>query len=152
MTLNVSPYPNPMKESTAASRQEEAKVTIAAPAPIAAERRRTPRRAVDRPVMLRVADAGNLAPVPARLVDLSAGGVGVRLQRPLAPGKQFTLEVRGAAAPAGGGAAATGDGLALRYQVVRCKPLGHGWFHVGAMFVRKPAPAPAKPGGAVKRA
>jgi hypothetical protein len=147
MTLNVSPCPNPMKESTAASRQEEAKPTVAAPAPIAAERRRTPRRAVDRPVMLRVVDAGNLPPVPARLVDLSAGGVGVRLQRPLAPGKQFTLEVRGAAAAAG-----TGDGLALRYQVVRCKPLGHGWFHIGAMFVRKPAPAPAKAGAAVKRA
>jgi hypothetical protein len=103
--------------------------------------------------MLRLADAGNLAPVPARLVDLSAGGVGIRLQRPLAPGKQFTLEVGGAAAAGGaGGAAGSGDGFALRYQVVRCKPLGQGWFHIGAAFVRKPAPGREKPNAAAKRA
>ena len=28
----------------------------------------------------------------------------------------------------------------LRYRVVRCKPLGQGAFHVGAAFVRTPAP------------
>jgi hypothetical protein len=147
MTVNVSPCANAMKEGTTGFRQGETKAD-AAPAR-AVERRRTPRRPVDRAVVLRLADAGNLGPVPAQLVDLSAGGVGVRLKRPLAPRKQFTLEVGGAAAAGGSG---TGDGFALRYQVVRCRPLGHGLFHVGAVFVRTPAAGPVKPSAAAKRA
>jgi hypothetical protein len=73
----------------------------------------------------------------------------VRLQRPLAPGKQFILEIGGgggavAGAGARGGGPADAASLSpLRYRVVRCKPLGQGAFHVGAEFVRTPAPAPA---------
>jgi hypothetical protein len=102
--------------------------------------------------VLRLADSANLGPVPARLVDLSAGGVGVRLQRPLAPGKQFTLEVPGVSTSGSAGgsthddgaAGAGGEAKALRYRVVRCKPLGQGAFHVGAAFVRTPAPTAAR--------
>src|SRR4051794_7164203 len=121
MTFNVSPCSDAMKEGTTESRQGETKGDAAQA--VVAERRRTPRRPVDRDVMLRLADAGNVAPVQARLIDLSAGGVGLRLQRPLAPGKQFTLEVGGTAAAGAAPAAGTAEAFALRYQVVRCKPL-----------------------------
>jgi hypothetical protein len=146
ITFNVSPCENEMKEGTEEIRQGEAKPG-ALPAP-AVERRRTARRRVDRAVVLRLADAGAPAPVPAQLLDLSAGGVGLRLQRPLAPGKQFTLEVGGSAAA---GAAGNSGAFALRYQVVRCRPLGHGLFHVGAAFVRTPAPRSVKPSAGPKR-
>jgi hypothetical protein len=145
-----------MKEGTLEFRQGDTTGAVApaaaaaAATPTGTERRRTPRHPVDRDVMLRLADAGNLGPVPARMVDLSAGGVGVRLQRPLAPGKQFTLEV-GSTPPGSAGNGVGTEAFALRYQVVRCKPLGHGMFHVGAEFVRMPAPAAPKPNGGVKR-
>ena len=125
-----------MKEDTSALQKGSTESGDASPA---AERRRTSRQPVDRPVTLRLADAGNLGPVPARLVDLSAGGIGLRLPRPLAPGKQFTLEVGNPTTAAAG----NGEAFALRYVVVRCRPLGHGSFHVGARFVRTPTPVAA---------
>jgi hypothetical protein len=111
--------------------------------------------------VLRLPDAGNLGPVPAHLVDVSASGIGVRLKRPLAPGKQFTLEISAATkageketAAAGAALAARNGGGAfvLRYRVVWCKPLGRGTFQIGAAFVRAPASAPAKAAAAAAAA
>ena len=100
------------------------------------ERRVASRVPVDRAVEIRLLDAAGAPadqPIPARLADLSASGVGLRVSRPIGPGKHILL-----VPPSGG----DGDGAApvnpLRYRVVRCKPLGGGQFHVGACFVRNP--------------
>jgi hypothetical protein len=61
----------------------------------------------------------------AVLLDISAGGVGLRLNQPLAPGKEFTLTLPGGAEV----------GKPLRYRVARRKPLGQGKFLIGAQFV-----------------
>jgi hypothetical protein len=161
MNVNLSPCQNEMKEGTSAAvRQGDAAGQVAvarsgavagrgAATAVVVERRRTPRRRVDAAVVLRLADAVNPGPIAARLVDLSAGGVGVRLPRPLAPGKLFTLDVPGmisAGTAYTGGSTGNGERIAfaLRYRVVRCTPLGHGSFHVGAAFVRTPAPPVAR--------
>jgi hypothetical protein len=115
---------------------------------------------VDRPVVLRLPDAGNLGPVPAHLVDVSASGIGVRLKRPLAPGKQFTLDVgtqakageavvadKAAVAAAACPSGSAGGAFVLWYRVIWCKPLGQGAFHIGAAFVRAPVSAPVKAAG-----
>ena len=95
---------------------------------VAQERRRKPRMPVNRDVWLRVSDDPKGTPLAARLVDLSATGVGLRMAQPLAPGKEFTFELSGATEGVG----------AIRYRVARCIPLGQGQFHVGAAFVRTP--------------
>jgi hypothetical protein len=92
------------------------------------ERRRKSRTLVQRSVKIHLAGERSDDLIDAQLVDLSASGVGIRMTRPLAPGKEFTLAVSGAQ-----------DGLAeLHYRSVRCIPLGRGEFHIGAIFVRTP--------------
>ena len=106
--------------------------TKVAPQAPAAERRRHPRTPVQCSVQLRSPDRPGSAPIDGTLVDFSACGVGIRLSGPLAPGKEFLLNIPTAA-----------DKLAnLQYRVVRCCPLGRGGFHIGAVFIR-----PARPSG-----
>lgn len=110
------------------------------------ERRVAPRAPVDRPVEIRLLDitgAPEAKTIAARLADLSASGVGLRVARPIAPGKQFLLAPPAGAAGAAGAAAPIPS---LVYRVVRCKPLGGGQFHVGASFVRHPAGRAPTPG------
>jgi hypothetical protein len=95
---------------------------------VAQERRCKPRLPVNRDVWLRLVDDPHGKPLPARLVDLSATGVGLRMNRPLAPGKEFSFELSGAKEGVG----------SIRYRVARCIPLGQGKFHVGSAFIRNP--------------
>jgi hypothetical protein len=62
----------------------------------------------------------------AHLLDVSAGGVGLRAARPFVPGEEFFLLLFDAAELAA---------TPLRYSVARCEALGDGQFHVGASFV-----------------
>ena len=94
-----------------------------------AERRLEPRRSVGKMVQLRLVDnAASAKTLIARLFDLSASGVGLRLERPIAPGTYFILTAQGA----------NGVTTAVLYRVVRCRPLGGSKFDVGAAFVRTP--------------
>jgi hypothetical protein len=104
------------------------------------ERRVAERTPVDRAVVVRVLNVvgdGHGPPIPARLEDLSATGVGLRLSQPIAPGRHFLL------APPACAATAAAPVDPLSFCVVRCTPLGRGQFHVGARFVRNPAGQPA---------
>jgi PilZ domain len=94
-----------------------------------AEQRVAPRKRVERDVRIRLADRPDDEPLAARLCDVSASGIGLRLMRPVPPGKEFILELSDARE----------DVSALRYRAARCRPLGNGLFLVGAAFVRKPA-------------
>ena len=117
----------------------------AEPAPHLPERRGAPRKAVDCPVQLRVVnpvDDQDGLPLAAVLMNLSASGVGLRLGAPLPPGREFVLALASAPAVV----------TPLKYRVVRCKPLGHGEFEVGAAFVRSPNPDPVQPPDASKPA
>jgi hypothetical protein len=60
------------------------------------ERRRKSRTLVQRSVKIHLAGERSEDLIDAQLVDLSASGVGIRMTRPLAPGKEFTLAVSGA--------------------------------------------------------
>jgi hypothetical protein len=89
------------------------------------ERRAAPRTKVQKLVQIRPNDARDKS-VDGVLLDLSACGIGLRLNKPLAPGKTFVLvlpDTKERAAP-------------LNYRVVRCTPKGHGEFHIGAAFFR----------------
>jgi hypothetical protein len=108
--------------------------TVLAPAD---ERRANPRFVVDRDVEIRLLDDVLGRPLAAHMVDLSAGGIGLRMARPLARGREFMLILPGQAAsatlavinPASGGAA-------LRYRVVSCRPERDGQFFIGCSFIR----------------
>ena len=133
-----------MEPRRASGAKQAAGTAVAAAAPVN-ERRGAPRTPVDRPVEIRLLDSAG-APeaktIAARLVDLSASGVGLRVARPIAPGNQFLLSP-----PAAANAAAAAAMNPLVYCVVRCKPLGGGQFHVGASFARKstgPSSIPSK--------
>lgn len=82
------------------------------------------------PVPIRLVDTPGAEPLNGHLMDVSASGVGVRLDRPLAPGREFTM------------ALPKPDDVKtpLRYRVARCRPLVGGEFHVGASFVRTAPP------------
>ena len=99
----------------------------------AADRRATPRIRVDRPIKFRVADRDDGPLIDAHLLDVSAGGAGLRTAQPLAPGDEFFLMLFDAVELAS---------TPLRYCVVRCEPLGGGQFLVGAAFVGNPTSAP----------
>lgn len=88
------------------------------------ERRAAPRTKVQKPVQIRASDRDQS--VDGVLLDLSACGIGIRLNKPLAPGKTFVLvlpDTMERAAP-------------LKYRVTRCIPKGHGEFHIGAAYFR----------------
>ena len=104
-----------------------------APARSATERRATPRVRVDRPVQFRLADNAEAAPIDAHLLDVSAGGVGLRVSSALVPGDEFFLLLFDAIELAS---------TPLRYRVVRCVPLADGYFLVGAAFVGNPRNSP----------
>ena len=80
-------------------------------------------------MQIRLVDRRSAEPLPARLCDVSAYGIGLRVGRPVAPGTEFILELSDARE----------DVSALRYRAARCRPLGNGMFHVGAAFVRTPS-------------
>jgi len=104
----------------------------ASAAATAADRRATPRVRVDRPVQFRLADNAEGAPIDAHLIDVSAGGVGLRVHSPLVPGDEFFLLLFDAIELAS---------TPLRYRVVRCEALDDGQFLVGAAFVGNPRDA-----------
>src|SRR5688572_20522696 len=88
-----------------ASGARQAGSTVAAATAPANERRVASRTPVDRAVEIRLIDSmGSPEPktITARLADLSASGVGLRVARPIAPGRQFLLAPP-AGANAGGG-------------------------------------------------
>ena len=89
------------------------------------ERRAAPRTKVQKPVQIRPSESRDKS-VDGILLDLSACGIGLRLNKPLAPGKTFALVL-----PDGMSHAAP-----INYRVVRCIPKGHGEFHIGAAFYR----------------
>jgi PilZ domain-containing protein len=103
-----------------------------APSNSAADRRATPRFRVDRPVQFRRVENADGPPIDAQLLDVSAGGVGLRVSSPLVPGDEIFLLLFDAVELAS---------TPLRYRVVRCGPLGEGQFLVGAAFVGNPQDA-----------
>ena len=98
----------------------------------AAERRATPRFRVDRPIQFRLADNAEGPLINAHLIDVSAGGVGLRVSNPLVPGDEFLLLLFDAIELAS---------TPLRYRVVRCEPLPDDQFLVGAAFIGNPRDA-----------
>ena len=104
-----------------------------APARGSSERRATPRIRVDRRVRFRLADNADAVPVDAHLLDVSAGGVGLRVSSPMVAGDEFFLMLFDAVELAS---------TPLRYRVVRCEPLGDGQFLVGASFMGNAQNAP----------
>ena len=90
------------------------------------ERRSASRRRVEGPLPVKLLDVSGQPMHEARLADISTTGVGLHMNRPLPPGREFALAVPNGAEIA----------TPLRYRVVRCRPLGGGLFHIGAAFVR----------------
>jgi hypothetical protein len=121
--------PTPPRNPAAAARTTPA-------AEPGAERRASPRMPVDKSVEIRPLDDVLGRPVSAHMVDLSAGGIGLRLSRPLARGREFVLVL-----PGGGAGAASAHPNGLRYRVVRCLPQRDGTFLVGCSFIRVPLEA-----------
>ena len=91
-----------------------------------AERRASPRVKADRPIQLRLVERPE-TPLDAHLLDVSAGGVGLRMSQPLEIGQEFFLMLFDAVELAS---------TPLRYRVVRRSMLVSGEYHIGAMFVR----------------
>ena len=127
----------PTQNSTPSPNQPAAPATgRAASAPIVpavepgAELRASPRFHVDKDVEIRLLDDVLGRPVAARMVDLSAGGIGIQVKRPLARGREFVLVL-----PGGG----PGNPNGLRYRVVRCLPQRDGDCLVGCSFIRAPS-------------
>lgn len=88
------------------------------------ERRASARHASGGRPVCRLASP-NAEPRWARLGDVSAGGIGFRLNGPLEPGSSLTVEILG---PGG----ITRASLAA--QVVHCREAGEGTWHVGCRF------------------
>ena len=124
--MNMSSQP----QTTSRKGAPAASTPVAEPG---AERRASPRMPVDKSVEIRLLDDVLGRPVPAHMVDLSAGGIGIRVARPLARGREFVLVLPGACATA---SSANPNGL--RYRVVRCLPMRDGQFLVGCSFIRAP--------------
>src|SRR5918997_3010857 len=100
-------------------------------APSGDDRRAEPRVTGSRPVALRLVDVhsdGDDAIIHAMVTDLSRGGVGVRLCRPIGRGREFLIVFQGEG---------PGAGTALVYRAVRYFQADPGLFHVGAQFVRR---------------
>src|SRR5688572_15374609 len=75
------------------------------------ERRGNARAPVDKAVQIRLLDDLTGRSVDARLSNVSASGVGVVLERPLARGREFVLLIPG------------NEATNLRFRVLRCQPL-----------------------------
>ena len=98
----------------------------AAPTPPPPERRSNPRAPVEKAVEIRLLDDLNGQAVPAWLTTVSASGIAVRLNRPVARGREFVLLLPGS------------DAAPLRYRVVRCQRSRDDHFLIGAAFIRAP--------------
>lgn len=77
-------------------------------------------------------------PIPARLQDVSAGGIGLVMDRGLRAGQQFMLQPFKSA----------GGGMWLLYRAVRCKPRGQG-FLVGGVLVSAAGDIERDPAGGI---
>jgi hypothetical protein len=104
----------------------------AAHTPPPPERRGTPRSSVEKAVEIRLLDDLSGQAVPAWLTNVSASGIAVRLNRPVARGREFVLLLPGS------------DAAPLRYRVVRCQASRDEHFQIGAAFVRAPVAVPKR--------
>jgi hypothetical protein len=95
------------------------------PAPPGTERRASPRVRADRPIQLRLVENPE-TPLNAHLLDVSAGGVGLRMSEELAVDQEFFLSLFDAVELAS---------TPLRYRVVRCSMLVSGEYRIGASFI-----------------
>ena len=92
------------------------------------------RRSLRRPAPVQLLTQPQSKVVNATLVDVSVSGIGLRTNVPIPPGTELDMQLPNAEV-----------GVPLRYRVARCRPLGHGQFHIGAAFVRVTGNQEARP-------
>lgn len=123
-----------MRESTVSTFSPPAHRGVA----VALPRRRHPRVAVSVPTRLRSATGfGRRSAVPARIVELSAGGARLQVPRWLSPGEWVSLELPPARAASPEGQCAgipTGDVQARVRSDVEPVPAADGGYEVGVAF------------------
>lgn len=76
-------------------------------------------------VVLRAETSGAIARRQVRVRDVSAGGMGLIADEPIAPDSTFVIDLRDARAR-----------VTLVCRAVRCQPLGNGLFRIGVRFER----------------